>query len=149
MNGLPYTQELHAFPGEFKTASTYSGEGNELNTYSFMSDIEWDINDSLTFKSITGWREWDYHTYVDVDSSEYNMFELYFYREKEQITQEFQLQGSGERLNWTAGVYYLDTESRSRQPRWINFDEGVPGPPALDGGAEELRDSWAVFAEGT
>ncbi len=127
--GLPYTQATHAFPGEYKTASNYSGEGNELNTYSFLADIEWDISDSLTLKSITGWREYDYHTYVDVDSSEYNMFELYFYRERELFTQEFQLLGSGERLNWTAGVYYLDTDSRSRQPRWINSTEGVPGPP--------------------
>ena len=148
--GLPYTQATHAFPGEYKTASNFGGEGNELNEYSVLADIEWDISDSLTLKSISGWREWDYHTYVDVDASEYNMFELYFYRERELFTQEFQLQGSGEQLNWTAGVYYLDTDDRSRQPRWINHDLNFgPFPITSDGGAETLTDSWAVFAEGT
>ena len=143
---LNYNQATMAFPGEFKTNSDFAGTGWLQETFSFMADIEWDLSDSLTLKSITGWREYQYNTYTDIDASQFQLFELSIYQEKDQLTQEFQLQGSGEKLNWTAGVYYLDTDDAARQVRFIL----TPGGPIIaDTANQTLRDSWAVFAEGT
>jgi len=151
--GFDYSQS-QAYPGEWKTNSDYDGKGWVQDTYSYTADIEWDISDTLMLKSITGWREYDNMTYTDIDSTALNVFELYNFQENEQVSQEFQLQGSGDRLLWTAGVYYLDTDVRTRQQRWINADLCPACPPNQPGpagstGAQTLRDSWAVFAEGT
>ncbi len=139
-----YNQEAQAFPGEYKTNSDFAGKGWVQETASFTADIEWDLSDSLTLKSITGWREYKYNTYTDIDAAAVSppLFEMSIYQQKEQFSQELQLHSGGDRLNWTAGVYYLETDDANRTKRF----QGPGGPDGLN---VSERDSWAVFAEGT
>jgi len=144
--GTGYDQASQAYPGEYKTNSDFAGTGWLQETSYFTANIEWDLSDTLTLVSITGWREYDYNTYTDIDASNIpppaTLFEMSIYQTKEQFSQEFQLRGGSDRLSWTAGLYYLDTDDIGRTKRY-------QGPGGPDGINESQREAWAVFAEGT
>lgn len=73
-------------------------------------NITYDINDALTIKSITAWRENETGYITDYDATELGGFEDYSRRIDEQVTQELQLIGSGDNLNWVLGYYWWDEE---------------------------------------
>lgn len=73
--------------------------------------ISWDISESLNFKSISAYRD------LEEDANNNYAGVLYFNGlsdasvfDQDQITQELQLVGALERLEWIAGVYYLKEE---------------------------------------
>ena len=105
--------------------------------------VQWDINDNMTFKSITADREWDSGT-TDTDfgsfqsdgatvlqdptvapgqfvpEGEYvSVFRAERFSDNEQFTQEFQLIGDAmdEKLQYTLGVYYFEEESNEDNPQ--------------------------------
>lgn len=73
--------------------------------------ISWNVSESLTFKSISAYRE------LEEDANNNYAGVLYFNGlndasvvDQEQVTQEFQLLGSHDRLEWVTGLYYLKEE---------------------------------------
>src|SRR5690606_14092318 len=85
----------------------------------FTMDVDWSLTDNLTFKSITGWRELEDRVYTDWDAAEITLIEDDRWRYSDQITQEFQLQGSfGDRVNYVAGLYWWNEYSATRTFRW-------------------------------
>ena len=69
----------------------------------------YDLNDALTFKSITGYRQirWDIGT--DLDGTPETMQEVTDSQHQWQVSQEFQLVGKAwnNRLNYVGGLYYF------------------------------------------
>jgi len=63
-----------------------------------------------TLKSITGYRKLDQQTGVDVDMTPYQVHEQRLELSQDQFSQELQISGEalGERLNYTAGLYYFE-----------------------------------------
>lgn len=100
---------------------------SELNLWGVGFTAQWDMSDSLTIKSISGYREnkdgyWsrDFdHTPLEVTTT-VNSFE------HQQFTQEFQLLGNNldGRLNWILGLYYFEEEGRH-----IDVVQLAGGPP--------------------
>src|SRR5690606_20572096 len=90
----------------------------------------------------------------------WDIFQQWFYEEREEFSQELQVLYTGDRLSGTTGVYYFQEESDNRTNRWLqvdlpgspgagfNFDEteGLPDGWRNDGGHSE-NDGWAVFGE--
>ena len=72
--------------------------------------VTWDIDDNLTLKSISSWRDLDSEFSRDGDHSPHRISQFHDTLEQTQITQEFQLLGSSDdaRLNWILGAYYFD-----------------------------------------
>ena len=126
--GLVFTDELHAHGrrGEYLSESTFAGDGYDSTNESFTASLTWDINDSLTLRSITATREQDWGVFFDMDSTEYIFFDWWDYQEREETSQEFQLLGSSDRIDWVVGVFYHDLEALAKDQIWETWD--MPGP---------------------
>ena len=105
--------------GKWETMSDVQNDGYVSDLRRFTMDVDWSLTDNLTFKSITGWRELEDRVYTDWDAAEITLIEDDRWRYSDQITQEFQLQGSfGDRVNYVAGLYWWNEYSATRTFRW-------------------------------
>ncbi len=104
--------------------------------------IGWDINDELSFKSITSYRELEYRTEIDLDATPINAFGIFYFNDQNQTTQEFQLAYQNERLSAIGGLYYFNEEGTT-------FDGGVFSNflIALSGDSTFSTDSYAAFGQ--
>ena len=167
--GLTLTDQTHVagFPGgevgewETKADSTIQGLVQEFDRYTM--DIEWNINDNLSLRSITGYRSSETRNYGDFCACEYTLIDRDFHVLNDIITQEFQVRGDRDRFNWILGAYYWEQDQVNRtftytfqefrdNPRLIGLvrqvaPRWVPVPPSFDSmdGLEE--EGYAVFGE--
>ncbi|MEM9623073.1 MAG: TonB-dependent receptor plug domain-containing protein, partial [Pseudomonadota bacterium] len=77
---------------------------SETDTLGLSATLSYDLSSTLTLKSITAWRDLDAEFARDGDHSPHRISALFDDLEQEQFTQELQLIGSTERLNWIAGL---------------------------------------------
>lgn len=85
---------------------TFCGEYRKTENTFLSASVEWRINDNLTFKSLTGYQEGS-----DNDEGDYGLFGASTNRVRntmESLSQEFQLTGSYDRLDWVLGLYYFN-----------------------------------------
>lgn len=104
--------DLYTVP-EDKNASRISNdqaffENSETQGHALF--LDWDVG-AVTFKSITSFRELDYQDYIDIDGSNMDLFHSGRDIDYEQFSQEFQVLGSSNTLNWVAGLYYFEEEA--------------------------------------
>ena len=92
----------------------------KLTHYGFSGTAALDLNDALTLKSISAYRNLRTDDYVDIDASAYELGDVFVGVEQEQLSQEFQLLYNGERLNAVAGLYYLDEKVKSHQEAYAD-----------------------------
>jgi iron complex outermembrane receptor protein len=123
--GYPFNNATHVSGtpggqvGEWETMSDVENDGYVSDLTRFTIDAEWDLNDNITLKSITGYRDLKDRVYTDWDAAEITLIEDDRWRASDQLTQEFQIQGSvGERLNYVAGLFYWNEDSATRTFRW-------------------------------
>ncbi|MHA7901627.1 MAG: TonB-dependent receptor [Henriciella sp.] len=120
------------------------GDDNSVETEGYSLTAEWTVNDMVTLKSITAYREGETTTPIDFDAlpqPDFDVPAVYF---DEQFSQEFQLLYSSERLNGVAGIYYLDGEASGA------FDVilGGLGVSAFQSGVQE-KTNFSVFGDFT
>lgn len=117
---------------------------DELDVWGISGTIEWDINESLTVKSITSYRDTESDFALDQDHSPLTIAEVNTSSRHEQLTQEIQLLGSAfsERLQWILGFYYFEEEGDI-------FETVTFSPVFFQSGGSIDNDSLAVFAQGT
>ena len=105
--------------GEWETMSDVENNGYVSDLLRVTVDGEWDINDKLMFKTITGYRDIEDRVYTDWDAAEITLIEDDRWRINDQVTQEFQLQATvNERINYVAGLYFWNDYSATRTFRW-------------------------------
>tara|TARA_R110002110_G_scaffold362241_1_gene572017 strand:- start:82026 stop:84323 length:2298 start_codon:yes stop_codon:yes gene_type:complete len=82
----------------------------------------YEINDSLTLKSITGYREFDDDNSQNFAKSfgDAGTLEVYTMTEHEQFSQELQLVGTGKRLNYVAGLFYFDESADQVERQYLD-----------------------------
>jgi len=91
--------------------TTYANGANfaRYNAWGTSITLDWDINDNMKLKSITGWRgiKWDVGT--DLDGTPESQQEVTDEQQQEQVSQELQLTGKAmdDRLDWVLGLYYF------------------------------------------
>ncbi|WP_168190221.1 TonB-dependent receptor [Luteithermobacter gelatinilyticus] len=140
------TYSTHTTPNDF--VNTFLGRPmepkSELDLWGISLGVDWDINESLTFKSITAYRELSGYWARDVDHSPLLILQTVNDFTQEQFTQEFQLLGNNldGRLNWILGVYYFKEEGEH-----IDVVE-IPGA-VFDSGGSINNESKAVFGQAT
>lgn len=152
--GIPFTDELYAFGKreEYKNALDYTGPGVLFDSDSFSATLAWDINDSLTLRSITASREYDYESYRDLDATFLVMQNTWYHREIEEMTQEFQLLGSSDRYSWVVGLYYFERdrfEKFNGWQRWELTGVGLGGPRPRNNLDRIVTKDTAIYAEVT
>jgi iron complex outermembrane receptor protein len=120
---------------DFNNTEETETQGVDLN-------VSWDINDQLSFKSISSYRELDYGTELDLDGTPQNAFGIFYFNTQEQISQEFQLSYQGDRLSAVTGIYYFSEEGDT-------FDGGVFNNflIASSGISSFSTDSYALFGQ--
>ncbi len=104
--------------------------------------LDWDVSDTLSFKSITSYRELEYGTEIDLDGTPINAFGIFYFSDQDQTTQEFQLTYQDDRLSVVGGLYYFNEEGTT-------FDGGVFSNflIALSGDSTFSTDSYATFGQ--
>lgn len=85
-----------------------AGDRNEVKTKGVSFTGSWDVNDSVTLKSITAYREGDTVTPIDFDALPQQDFDVPANYADDQFSQELQLLYNSDRLSGVAGIYYLD-----------------------------------------
>jgi iron complex outermembrane receptor protein len=99
---------------------------NDLDQRGIYANIGWQISDTMTFKSVSAWRELDSEFFVDGDGQVGNqflpgvipeflpLFHIWQDQSQDQFSQEFQLLGNiGLKIDYVAGLYYF-TESNQQ-----------------------------------
>ena len=94
------------------------------NSYGGSATFDWQIDPSLKFKSITGWRAIGWNIGTDLDGSPESMQEVTDSQGQHQFSQEFQLNGKAvnDRLNYAAGLYYFTEAGYVHD--YVPFDTG-------------------------
>jgi outer membrane receptor protein involved in Fe transport len=129
----------------------------------FVLDIGWDVGESVTIKSITGYRDfsvtrfqdWDFTNFDLADEPGQNISESF-----ENWSQEFQLIGSSGAFDWLVGAYIYTEELKTDEELLFGADADAywavllgapynPGDiPQGEGYAADWEtdtDGWAIF----
>lgn len=135
------------YDNRFLTDSDHTTYGNAnsgtaLDAWGISATYEWDINETLSFKSITAYRDLESIFGEDADMSpliiDHHGFEL----NQEQVSQEFQLIGNGEKLKWVAGLYYFNEEGENN-----DYVPLAGGLFQVDGPNDIENTSYAAFGQ--
>lgn len=80
-----------------------------LENWGLSAIVDFEINDNMTLKSITGYRELHWDTAMDVDASPLTIVEPGFWTNQKQFSEELQLTGTafGGDLTYVFGAYYF------------------------------------------
>jgi iron complex outermembrane receptor protein len=108
-----------ALVGVFTGAKAALPVGNEARTLAATLNFGWQIDEWLTFTSITGYRKTDHDFLIDSGgelpraTTTRGFTPLANIGDHEQISQEFRLNGEslGGNLNWVAGLYWLSEDN--------------------------------------
>ncbi len=120
------------------TAPAYS----ETDILGVSATLSYDLSDALSLKSITAWRDLDSEFGRDGDHSPHRISQFEDTLEQEQFTQELQLLGEHESLNWIVGLYYFNEDGDNEN----TLDFTVSN---FRSGGEFDNEAWAVFAQAT
>lgn len=122
------------------------GDRNQVTTGGASLMAQWDISDSVTLKSITAYREGRTDSRgIDFDNTPAAILDIATsgsVYDDSQLSQEFQLLYSGERLQGVAGIYLLDATASGQFDTILQaggFTQGTSG--AVD------TESFAIFGD--
>ncbi|MAD63062.1 TonB-dependent receptor plug domain-containing protein [Haliea sp.] len=128
-------------PQDLQYRDPRRSRGSEFELLSNTLTIEQEINEALTFKSITGYRKLDQNmstslggSYVNVPVLDFDTFTVsveplvghvtpFNPGKQEQFSQEFQLSGDIDEFNYILGLYYWQEEVDER----LDVVFGIPG----------------------
>jgi iron complex outermembrane recepter protein len=102
--------------------------------------ISYDLAPELTLKSITAWRDLDAEFARDGDHSPQRISQFYDRLEQQQLTQELQLLGSHDRLDWIVGLYYFHEDGAN-----VNILDFTVSN--FRSGGRFDNEAWAAFAQ--
>lgn len=129
---------------------------NDTQSFGASATINWELNDNLSVKSATTYRDLDVSAQFDFDGAEPVLFENHDVdRGTEVWSQELQLNGTlfSSRLSYVAGFFYYNEESNDSRISASIFNPGIPVPGAsISGGRFTLPhelESYAVYGQGT
>lgn len=140
LSGAPVLDDV------FDTRAGLNIVDQEVEAYGGAINIAVEVSDTITLKSITGYREDKSTTPIDFDSLPAVDLDVPARYENEQFSQEFQLLYESDKLSGVLGVYYLDANA------FTAFDVALF--TTLDGlTAQTLGDvdtkTWSVFGDFT
>lgn len=118
----------------------YSKVGYNTRTFSvfegalYLLDVDAQLTDSLSFRSITGFHDFKREGKGDFDGTPFQIISPNPYHNDEYFSQEFQLLGSAGDIDWVTGLYYSYEDGDSH-------NTGAPTLPALTGPLNQTNTS--------
>ena len=105
----------------FARTSFGPDKGQDMKHQGLTLAMEWDLSDRWLFKSITGHRRLDTHSFIDIDASEFELGDVLVALDQKQTSQEFQWQfDNGSNLQSTFGVFYMKENVPSHQEAYAD-----------------------------
>ncbi|MAZ86724.1 MAG: hypothetical protein CL693_03700 [Cellvibrionaceae bacterium] len=105
--------------------------------------VNWDISDSVSFRSVTGYVDHDITAYFDADATDAFYSDLVdSARSSESFSQEFNIYGETEKLSWLVGAYYFKEDFSLVLPV-----ETLLAGNLIAGDLKEETTSYAVFTD--
>jgi iron complex outermembrane receptor protein len=98
---------------------------NNLDHWGVEGTTDWDIAPALHLKTITAYRNW-WNTFGRGDASPLGNSETFDDTRHEQFTEEWQLTGTVQRLDYAVGAFYYGAFDKN-----TGFDSLLPVPPNL------------------
>ncbi|MFN3536136.1 MAG: TonB-dependent receptor [Brevundimonas sp.] len=116
----------------FETRTT-PGLPNEtrLETWGTSLRVAWELNDALTLRSITSYRELNTDDYIDFDATELEIADALVAVDQRQVSQELQLTYESGPITAVGGLYYLREDVSSHQE---SYNDDLLGVAFLNSG---------------
>lgn len=108
--------------------------------------VDWALSDTLTFKSITAYRDMENISFADSDGSPFSFLATDDTQTTEQFTQEFRLTGSVSDIDFTTGVFYMDEQGDVLSGLEVL---GETGFIFTEDDAHFENKNWAVYGQGS
>jgi iron complex outermembrane receptor protein len=126
-------------PGGF-TVSPDTG----INSFGVSLDLKWDINENVSIRSITAYREVSGFWSRDSDHTPLTVLQTANYYEQDQFSQELQVQGTAldGSLKWLIGGYYFEEQGQ-------HWDVIELAGSVFDSGGLVDNDNKAIFGQFT
>ncbi|MFL0801582.1 MAG: TonB-dependent receptor [Agarilytica sp.] len=121
------------------TSQNHPINKNELEGFGLATTVEYEISDTLTFKSVTAYRADESESIIDFDSRFPTGLDAPVQYENDQLSQEFQIGLNYERIQGLIGIYYLDAYAKNV------FDFLVPNAIAYTFGEVDTASMAAFF----
>jgi iron complex outermembrane receptor protein len=125
--------QVAGFPGgrvgEYNNRSN-STLPNRYNTQQLSFEANWALSDNISLQFLTADVAQDSDSVVDWDNSQYDLVLDMNRSELDVFSQEIQITGGNDRVEWLGGVYYWDQKTVSRNGRWqvMEFQNGLMNP---------------------
>lgn len=132
----------------------FFSQGNEVESLSIYSTMDWDVAGLGTVSFITGWRDMEQKFALDFLSIPNlpfppfsplptGAFTITNDGKHEQLSQEIKLAGNlGDRIDYVAGVFYLDEDNRT------DFADILFGGVLADRILDNKTKTWAAYLQG-
>lgn len=117
---------------------------NEVSSQGVALTVNYDIDQYWAFKSITADREGDTTTNIDFDNLPEAYMDVFAVYDDSQLTQEFQLTYTGNKLSGVMGLYYFDGDACGR----YDLQLAALGISSSTGGCVDTV-SKAIYAQGS
>ena len=112
---------------------------------------EYQVNDNITLKNILAYREDEGTSPIDFDALPVADVDVPGIYTNDQLSNEFQVLYSGDRLNGIVGAYYLDANSSTVFDVLLGTTGALLGLPGLNAQTfgEVSTETWSIFADFT
>ncbi|WP_395613632.1 TonB-dependent receptor [Allosphingosinicella sp.] len=114
---LPTNPTTYDFTGRTTPSLPNS---TKLRHWGMAANVALDVTPQLTLRSITAYRELNTDDYVDIDATQLQIGDVFVGVDQNQLSQEFQLTYTSDRLTAVAGLYYLREHITSHQEAFAN-----------------------------
>ena len=150
-------RQVAPIPADEYDTNAGAGDKNKVQTRGLSLTGEWMLNDMLTVKSITAYRDGYTRGNIDFDNLPGPILDIPAAYDDDQFSQEFQVLVNAGRLNGVAGVYYMDATASGAFDTVVglynaNVIFGVPagtfpvGLTTITAGAVDTE-SYAIFGD--
>jgi iron complex outermembrane receptor protein len=135
-------REFAPIPADEYDTNAGAGDKNSVESRGISLTGEWTVNDWLTLKSITAYRDGSTRGNIDFDNLPSPILDIPAQYDDDQFSQEFQALFQADRWSGVAGVYYLDASASGA------FDTvvGLFNLTTLTAGSVDTK-SWSLFGD--
>lgn len=125
---IPAATEIlnQSIDGDYSTSASNTKSHSVYEGMQYLLDIEAEFSDSLSFRSISGYHDFKKDSLSDFDGTPFQVLSVSSIYDDAYYSQEFQLIGNADDIDWVAGLYYSSEDGEG-------FASPRPQLPALTG----------------
>ena len=143
-------QGIAVTEGQDTATALEGGKTNQRDGFAVTLNGKFELNDSLTLNSITGYRDWDRYNASNSDGTSAGLGNTYYTEKSEQFSQELIANWSSGPLDIVAGAsYYHETLENYVLVPFLQFYSTAGGPFDYTQEGSMDIDAFAAYAQAT